>query len=191
LTTLLATRPIGDLTIGEIADAAGVLRSGYYFYFESKYSALAVATAEVWSDLMAHASSFVRLNNESPADSLTRSLRTAIAAWHEHEALLVASIQAIPLDEQLAQLWRDWNERLAAVLTGLVMADREIGVARPVSADVPRLVATLLEMTLHMFYQDRLNRHTAEETEHMLETVRAIWLASGWGITDSSATQGA
>jgi AcrR family transcriptional regulator len=190
LATLLATRPIGDLTVGEIADAAGVLRSGYYFYFESKYSALAVATAEAWSELMAHASSFARLNNESPAESLTRSLRTAIAAWHEHEALLVASIQAIPLDMQLAQLWRDWNERLASLLTALVMADREIGAARPVSTDVPGLVATLLEMTLHMFYQDRLNKHDAQQTEHMLEKIRAIWLASAWGITDSSPMQG-
>jgi AcrR family transcriptional regulator len=191
LATLLATRPIGDLTVGEIADAAGVLRSGYYFYFESKYSALAVATTEAWSELMGKTGSFARRANESPADSLTRGLRTAIAAWHDHEAVLVASIQAIPLDEQIAELWRNWNERMVSVIADLVTADLEIGLARPVCGDVAGLVATLVEMTLHMFYQDRLNKHDAEQTENMQEKLRAIWLASAWGITDSTPTKGA
>jgi AcrR family transcriptional regulator len=129
----LASRPIGELTVGDIAAAAGVRRSGYYFYFESKYTALAIITSEIWSELMDRARAFVRFDNESVADFLLRTASTAVDVWHTHDAVLVASVQAIPLDEQLADMWRTWNERLAAILTKQVLKDRELGLAHPVS----------------------------------------------------------
>lgn len=187
LTTLLATRPIGDLSVGEIAAEAGVRRSGYYFYFESKYTALAIITSEIWSELMDRARSFVRFEDETVADFLDRTAGTAVETWHAHDAVLVASIQAIPLDEQLASMWKTWNERLAAILTAQVLKDQERGLAHPVAADLPALISTLLEMTMHMFYEDRLNNCTEIQTRKMLDTVRAIWLASAWGITPGTA----
>jgi TetR/AcrR family transcriptional regulator, ethionamide resistance regulator len=87
-----------------------------------------------------------------------------------------------PLDKQLADMWRTWNERLAAILTEQVLKDREEGLANPVTEDVPDLIATLLEMTMHMFYNDRLHKAAPEDTRRMLATVQAIWLASAWGI---------
>ncbi|MGV0791224.1 TetR/AcrR family transcriptional regulator [Mycolicibacterium sp. XJ1819] len=187
LTKLLAHRPIGELTVGEIAEEAGVRRSGFYFYFESKYAALAVLTSDVWSDLMERAKAFVRFDNETVAEFIDRTAGAAVAEWHAHEAVLVASVQAIPLDEQLATLWDNWNERLAGILADQVIKDREHGHARPVSDDVPTLVRTLLEMTMHVFYQDRVNRCAESQTRTMLDTVRAIWLASAWGITTTES----
>jgi AcrR family transcriptional regulator len=191
LARLLETRPIGELTVGEIADAAGVRRSGYYFYFDSKYSALAVATAAAWSEVMQRANSFVRSDHESPADFLTRTASAGVAAWREHAAILVASIQAIPLDDQLAKMWGDWNERLAAILTTQLVADRESGVARPASGDIRGLVANLLEMTIHLFYEDRLNKRDEGQTSRLLAVIRSIWLASAWGIVGAPESKGA
>ncbi|MGV0714707.1 TetR/AcrR family transcriptional regulator [Mycolicibacterium sp. XJ662] len=186
VTKLLQHRPIGELTVGEIAEEAGVRRSGFYFYFESKYAALAVLTSDVWSDLMDRAKAFVRFDNETVAEFLDRTAGAAVDEWHAHEAVLVASVQAIPLDGQLATLWDGWNERLASILADQVIKDREQGHAQPVSGDVPALVRTLLEMTMHMFYRDRVNKCTQSQTRAMLDTVRAIWLASAWGITTTT-----
>lgn len=183
LAALLTARPIGDLTVGEIATEAGVRRSGYYFYFESKYTALAVMTSEIWTELMDKARAFVRSDNETVADYLARTAGTAVETWHRHDAVLVASIQAIPLDAQIASMWRTWNERLAGILTEQVLRDQQAGLAHPVAPDVPALISALLEMTMHLFYQDRLNRCTPTETRDMLGNVRAIWLASAWGIS--------
>ncbi|MDL9946539.1 TetR/AcrR family transcriptional regulator [Gordonia sp. ABSL11-1] len=181
LADLLATRPIGELTVGEIAAAAGVRRSGYYFYFESKYSALAVATTEIWSELMERVQSFARTDNEVVADFLSRTAASTIDVWHEHEAVLIASIQAIPLDDQIASMWQVWNRRLSGILIEQILRDIADGRASPSSQDVPNLVESLLEMTLHMYYKDRLEKNTVEQTRRMLDTVRSIWLASIWG----------
>lgn len=186
LTELLATRPIGDLTVGEIATAAGVRRSGYYFYFESKYTALAVVTAEIWSELMDYVQSFARVDNETAADFVRRTAASTVEVWHAHDAVLIASIQAVPLDEQIASMWRVWNERLARILTEQIRKDIDAGRARPVSADLPYLVSSLLEMTLHMFYKDRLDNCSEQQTRRMLDTISSIWLAAIWGEGSTS-----
>ncbi|CAJ1501046.1 TetR/AcrR family transcriptional regulator [[Mycobacterium] burgundiense] len=182
LPELLATRPISELTIGEIAQAAGVRRSGFYFYFESKYAPLAVITSEIWTELMSRAQFFARGPDEPVRDFIGRTADIALGLWRDHEGVLTASVQAIPLDEQMAQLWDEWNQRLADVIAEQVLLDREQGVAQPVSGDVRGLITMLLEMTMHVFYMDRLRHNNAEQTRASREMVQAIWLAAGWGI---------
>lgn len=182
LPQLLAHRSIDELTVGEIAEAAGVRRSGFYFYFESKYTALAVATSDIWSEVMDRASAFTRLDNESPSEFLARLEDVAIEAWHTHEAVLVASVRAIPVDAQLAGMWSRWNALLSDTVVAQLLKDQEQGLANPSAADVPLLVANLVEMTIHLFYQDRVNKCDAAETARMLVVMRAIWLASAWGF---------
>lgn len=184
LPELLAKRPISELSVSEIASAAGVLRSGFYFYFESKYTALAVVTSEIWSEFMDRARFFARAADESPAEFIARTAGIALDLWRDHEGVLMASVQAIPLDEQLADLWQEWILRLAEVLTKQVLKDQEEGLARPVSPDVPALISTLLEMTMHIFYMNRLRRRNAQQIAKIREMVQSIWLASAWGITD-------
>lgn len=187
---LLTTRSIADLTIGEIASAAGVLRSGFYFYFDSKFAPLAVLTSEIWSDLMEQAQSFVRFDSETVEQYLDRVNAVTARAWRTHDAVLIASIQAMPQDEQLADMWKHWNQRLADILTAQVLKDRDQGLAKPISEDVPTLVSSVLEMTMHMYYKDRLDQCTPEQTERTFAAVRAIWLASAWGLNTAVADTG-
>ncbi len=186
LPELLAARPIGELTVGEIAAAAGVRRSGFYFYFDSKYAPLAVITSEIWAELMNRAQFFTRAEDESIRDFIGRTADIALELWHDNEGVLMASVQAMPLDEQMAQLWDEWIQRLADVIADQLIKDQEQGVAHPVSADVRGLITMLLEMTMHIFYLDRLRQNHSQRTRKSREMVQAIWLASGWGIATPS-----
>lgn len=188
---LLATRPITELTVGEIAAAARVRRSGFYFYFESKYAALAVITSEIWTELMDRARFFSRADDETPADFISRTADIALELWRDHEGVLMASVQAIPLDEQLATLWQDWNLRLADVTANQVLKDQQRGLAHPVSSDVPALTWMLLEMTMHLFYMNRLRQQDERQTAKLREMVQSVWLASAWGITVPQADSAA
>ena len=179
---LLATRPIGELTVAEIAAAAGVRRSGFYFYFESKFTALAVITSEIWSDFMDRARFHVRGEDESPAEFIGRTTDVALEMWHTHEGVLMASVQAIPLDQQLAELWRDWNLRLTDIMAQQVLRDQEQGLAHPVSPDVPALISMLLEMSMHVFYMDRLEHRDEQQTRQARGLLQSIWVASAWGV---------
>src|SRR3982074_2486985 len=43
---LLQERSFADLSVSTISERAGVARSGFYFYFDSKYAVLAVILAD-------------------------------------------------------------------------------------------------------------------------------------------------
>lgn len=188
LSSLLASSSIHDVTVAEVAAGAGAKRSNFYFYFDTKYSALAVLTSEIWTELMDRAQAFVRFDRESVSEFLERTSGITVDTWHRHEAVLVASIQALPMDEQLAAIWTRWSGRLADLIIEQVERDQQSGGARPIGEDTRRLVRTLLEMTLHIFYRDRINHADAAETTAMLETVRSIWLACAWGIDPQTAS---
>ena len=188
LAELLEERPFSELNVNDIASAAGVLRSGYYFYFDSKFAPLAVLTSEIWSDLFDRTESFVRFENESVSDFLDRVHLITASEWQTQAAVLIASVQAIPQNEQIAGMWRARNEHLVDLLTTQVSKDRDAGLASPATPDVRGLVAALLEMTMHMFYRDRLEKCTPEQTERSFTALRAIWLASVWGVMPADAT---
>ena len=48
---LLEQRSFGDLSVSTISERAGVARSGFYFYFDSKYAVLAVILADAMEEL--------------------------------------------------------------------------------------------------------------------------------------------
>jgi AcrR family transcriptional regulator len=193
LAELLETRSIGEITVNDIALAAGVQRSGFYFYFDSKFAPLAVLASEIWSELMERAESFVRNDGESVGDYFDRVYTVTAEEWRTHSAVLIASIHAIPQDEQLAAMWRTRNEHVADILTTQILRDRDQGLASPALPDVPGLVSTLLEMTMHIFYRDQLEKCTPEQAERSFTALRAIWLAATWGqsgTADSGVRQG-
>lgn len=190
LAGLLENRSIGDVSVNEIASAAGVNRSGFYFYFDSKFAPLAVLASEIWSNLAERTESFGRRDNEPVDDYLDRLQAATAGEWVSHSAVLIASIQAIPHDPQLAEMWRARNAYLADVLTQQVLKDQHQGLGAPASSDVSGLVATLLEMTTHLFYLDRLQKCTADQTARSFGALRAIWLAALWGQTPPAAATG-
>ena len=186
---LLARRLIGDLTVGEIADDAGVRRSGFYFYFESKYTALAVLTADIWSELMVRTDSFARATEESTDEWVTRIAETALALWQRNSPVLIAAVQAMPADAQIKKMWLEWNHRVAAVIAEQVVQDRDTRDARPAISDIETLVETLLEMTNHTWYLNSLNRCDQAQTDRTMSAVRAIWLTAVWGAAPPKASR--
>ncbi|MFI6309811.1 TetR/AcrR family transcriptional regulator [Nocardia fusca] len=186
LARLLPNRPIGELTVGEITTEAGVARSGFYVHFETKYTALAVLTSEIWNDLMQRLDAFARRAEETVEEYMLRVGSATLQIWRDHDAVLIASVQAVPHDDRLATIWKSWNNRLADLLTEQVLRDRGKGEAQPVTRDVPGLVSTLVECTVRLFYLDRLHKCDEAQTNRMFEAIRAMWVRCAWGVTPTS-----
>ncbi|MGB1224158.1 MAG: TetR/AcrR family transcriptional regulator, partial [Mycobacterium sp.] len=70
---LLQERSFSDLSVSTISERAGVARSGFYFYFDSKYAVLAVILAEAMAELDKLTHDFApRESGESPSDFAKR-----------------------------------------------------------------------------------------------------------------------
>ena len=73
-------KPIGQVTIDELAGAAGIARSGFYFYFESKQALLAALTDQAIGEGDVEMAEWLASDGLDRA-ALRRGLARALARW--------------------------------------------------------------------------------------------------------------
>ena len=88
---LVQERSFADLSVSTISERAGVARSGFYFYFDSKYAVLAVILAdasELLDQLTHHFAP--REPGETPAAFAKRMVGSAAAVYANDDPVLSA-----------------------------------------------------------------------------------------------------
>lgn len=91
-----------DLGVERIANAAGISRTAFYFYFKDKRELLMRLTEEVTAQLFGAAEAwFAGID-----DDLEGSLRAVGALYREHGPLLKAIVEMSAVDEEVARFWR-------------------------------------------------------------------------------------
>src|SRR3954447_17807198 len=108
---LLRERSIAELSVEDVALSAGISRSGFYFYFESKYAALGETLTDVWEEIAQAADAFFTGTDEPPVQFVPRALRQVAEVWRRHEALLVGMFDASSSDPGARNLWDAWLDR--------------------------------------------------------------------------------
>jgi TetR/AcrR family transcriptional regulator, ethionamide resistance regulator len=180
VTDLLGDIAVTDLSVMRIAKEAGVTRPVFYFYFESKYAAVAAALELVWQEFDA------ARNLTNPGDvtsgprAVTRQLLgNAVAVWRRNSGLLNACVLARTSDPQLDAMWRSFvtaqTRRIIELFTGL----REPIRVRPTSDDLPGLVEVLLGMTVWALLEESAETDPAASDLRM-DSVTAVWVAAIW-----------
>lgn len=181
---LLAGVPIANLSVSRIAETAGVTRPAFYFYFESKYSVVAAALEQFWTEIDAATED---LNSydfaEAPADFSERIISAAIEVWQRHSPLVQACLQARHSDAQLSDLWDQFVGNLSTKLATFIDTVSAAGRIRPASDDTEALTRALLGMTIWALQEQHVGSQPVP-IERLLAAVRAIWLASAWGAVD-------
>lgn len=149
---LLRERPLHQLSVADIIDAAGVSRTSFYAYFASKTAVIAECLRQVMDQVMVA----VRpLHSRAGGDAET-AIRVGLEQWvavcKTHGALLRTVSEEWPHDDELRTLW---FEMLATVTAGTarVISSARISGQAPPGADA-RALATCLtwgyERVLHV-----------------------------------------
>jgi len=179
---LLQTRTIGQLSVEDIAAEAGISRSGFYFYFESKYTALADALSDV-ADAMVHAADdFFGDTEREPHEYVPQALGGVARLWREHSDLLVAVVDAAHSDGGARAIWDDWRQRFVTGISQAVAAERDAGRAHANGVAPGELARALLAMNLGLFYDDARNRVSDADAERTVAALTTVWLSAVWGI---------
>jgi AcrR family transcriptional regulator len=179
LEELLRERPLADVGIAEIASAAGLKRSAFYFYFPSKEAAVTELLHGIFDEMLAGAQAWLSGQGD-PQDSLHSALAGTAARWGEHRHLLLAMLDARDGDGDVRTLWDSWIELFVAPLAGAVEAERAAGHAPPGPA-APLLVRLLLGMNERAFERSARADAGAEETAELVAALASTWAAAIYG----------
>ena len=181
---LLQERSFADLSVSTISERAGVARSGFYFYFDSKYAVLATImkdAGDLLDDLTHHFAP--REPGEAPAAFAKRMVGSAAAVYANEDPVMTACAAARNTDAEIREIMDDFYDGVIAKLITLLENDPD---ARPISDDLPALVRTLAAVTSFTLMHDSAFVGRNEEPARAVDIVERLWLSAFWGTGQSA-----
>jgi AcrR family transcriptional regulator len=128
-------KPFKDLTVDELARAAGLSRTAFYFYFPGKNQVLMAALGDVTEELYAEADRW--WHGEGPPDQLMRvALEGIVDVFQRHAALLRTSHEVTTYDPEFAAFYNDLvMKRFVSATAEQLRRDSRAGRLRPMDSD--------------------------------------------------------
>jgi AcrR family transcriptional regulator len=127
--------PFKNLTVDELARAAGLSRTAFYFYFPGKEQALMSAAAEVSGELYERADTW--WHGEGPPEQLVRAaLEGILQVYVEHAALLRAAVEVTAYSQEFEDFYKTLLDRFVRATADHLRREQEAGRLRPVDCDV-------------------------------------------------------
>lgn len=176
---LLEAKAFSDLSVSMISERAGVARSGFYFYFDSKYAVLAVIVADAMEELNKLTHDFaVRDPDETPTEFANRMVGSAAAVYSHNDPIMQACTLAQNTDAQIREIMNDFSDTVIDKIVGLVRQDAG---ARPISDDLPALVRTLTATTALTLSGDSAFVGRGTDASRAVAVLEQLWLNALWG----------
>jgi AcrR family transcriptional regulator len=182
---LLQEIPFAEVSVSTISLRAGVARSGFYFYFDSKYAVLAQILAEALEELEELTQYFApRQPGESPEQFAKRMVRSAAAVYAHNDPVMTACNAARHTDIEIREILERQFEVVLGQIVDVVDAEITAGTANPISDDIPALVRTLAGTSALMLGGEPIlvgPQGLQGDVERRVRVLEQLWLNSLWG----------
>ena len=179
---LLEEKPFAELSVSTISDRAGVARSGFYFYFDSKYAVLAQILSEAARELEELTQHFApRGDNETPAQFAKRMVGSAAEVYAHNDPVMSACNIARNTDAEIREILDSFNESVVDQVVPIVEAEIASGGAHPIADDVRGLVRTLTATTSFTLSGESSFVGPDGDLDQALRIVEKLWVHALWG----------
>ena len=187
---LLQEKSFAELSVATISNRAGVARSGFYFYFDSKYSVLAQILAEAAEELEELTQDFApRQPDESPEQFAKRMVGSAAAVYTNNDPVVAACNAARHTDIEIHGILQRQFEAVLSQIVGVVDAEMKAGTAYPISEDIPTLVRTLAATTSLTLTGDPLMVGPDSDVDRRVRVLEQLWHFALWGGTSGGGAR--
>jgi AcrR family transcriptional regulator len=169
LESLLVEIPLSRLSVGQIAERAGVGRTAFYFYFESREAALTALARRSLEPIWEAGGDWLFGDADASA-GLSRGLRGVVDLWRERGHLLAALVDAASLDTGVLAMWREQIEEIVSAVARRIERDAARGHTWP-GIDAEQTARTLGWMTeryCYMYLPPRPWQRTPDEVHQAL-----------------------
>src|SRR6202011_3655938 len=184
---LLQEHAFADLSVSTISERAGIARSGFYFYFDSKYDVLAVILADATHELEELTQYFApRAADETPAAFAKRMVGSAAAVFAHNDPVMAACNDARNTDAKIREILDGQIDIVIDQLVGVVTDEIAAGTAHPISDDIPALVRTLGAATVMTLSGDVTFVGPDRDVQRGVRVLEQLWLTALWGGTAST-----
>ena len=179
---LVEDQPFKDLSVEEIARAAGLSRSAFYFYFRDKRDLLMAVAEEVAAELYREADRW--WHGEGPPQTLVReSLEGAVAVYAKHANLIRVATEVSTYDEEVGDFWRELMGRFVSATADHLRREQAAGRMRPLD---PETTAESLVWMMERCCYQYIARGERSGRE-LVDSLTPVWAAALYPGVDTGA----
>jgi TetR/AcrR family transcriptional regulator, ethionamide resistance regulator len=170
--SLLAQKGYDAMTVGDIAQGAGITRGALYFYFGSKQEVVTALVARTVEHLWER--SRTTAQTEDPRQAVTAAMQRTVELWNEHGLVMRTAIDLSLTVPEIGELWsRTADLFITAITAVLERAGVQAGTEPQQAAAMARALCWMIERTF--YHASQLSR---EELQKASATCEHIWLTS-------------
>jgi len=170
-----------SINIADISRRAGVTRSAFYFYFESKAAAVAALMEELYDEVFA-VSRLLTSSAGTPATRIETMIIGLFEAMERHRKLFAAMLEARATSDAVREMWEADRQSFVEPLAELIQGERDAGRA-PDGPEPVALATVLLELNDRAL--ERVVRGGALSLDQQIQAVTAVWLRTIYGTVDA------
>ncbi|BBB02189.1 putative TetR family transcriptional regulator [Actinacidiphila reveromycinica] len=150
---LLAAKGYDAVTVGDIAQGAGITRGALYFYFGSKQEVVTALVARTVEHLWERSRSTAR--TEDPRQAVAAALRRTVELWTDHGLVMRTAIDLSLTVPEIGALWdRTADLFIAAITSVLERAGVRSGAGPDGAAAMGRALCWMIERSFYHASQD-------------------------------------
>jgi AcrR family transcriptional regulator len=180
---LLAAKPIGAITVDELAAGAEISRSSFYFYFESR-DAVILALAEKTSAELGQIVVGALEHGPLRADGIMALVTGLLGCWRANGPVLRAMDVIAEHDAELRRFWTGIVDPIVDALALAIDADRAAGRA-PAGPPASDLMRSLADMYWRASHQASLTPASVEADRRLAGTLTTITMRAIYGRDDA------
>lgn len=179
---LLEAGTAASVSISEIADAAGISRASFYFYFSSRQALFASVVDETVSAFNKRITDVAGHDYDDPASAVRATIEFAAQLWWDHAAVMRSSVE---LGVTMNDLYARTMQNIATVRSPTVELLKRYGRVPEASDDfaAAELVTVLILLCERTFYDLMRGHPTLADRDRLVERLSSIWLRS-FGLAD-------
>lgn len=171
--TLVQERAFKDITIDELARAAGLSRSAFYFYFRDKHDLLMAVAEEVADELYREADVFWHGEGE-PEQLVRRAIAGVAAVYARNARILGVVVEVATYDGEVRAIWRALIERFVEATAEQIAREQQAGRMLPFDS---RGTAEVLVWGVERYCWIYL-RDGERPVEDVVEALYSVWMAA-------------
>lgn len=175
---LLSLRSLHEVSVDDIARAAGISRPTFYFYFPSKDAVLLSLLAEMVARARRERDAALsRIEKDDVAGGWRAAIESFFATWSANRDLVRAGEGARAASAEVRDLWARVIEELVAETAAAIEAERARGAAPP-GLPARDLALALSRMNERVFATTFAREPPFLPEPAAVDTLLAVWLAA-------------
>jgi TetR/AcrR family transcriptional regulator, ethionamide resistance regulator len=181
---LLATKPVAEITIEDIAAGAGISRPTFYFYFESRDAVIRALGEQVAGGLTETVTAALDTRDAAPATVIRAMTAAYMQRWRTEGPILRAMAPLYESDPEHRAFWDGITGGIIDTIAVSIEAERERGRAIAGPPGARDLARVLIGMFWRAGYELSLAPPSKRGDARVVDTlstvcVRAIYGAGG------------